>query len=112
MNANCKITVKYLPATDTKGARFAVRSENVTNLPTKYVARDYDLGGDDQVDAIIDERIKAIVEAKRAWVQQTYGVPGSGIEPDRVVITVSEVVTWARAGITEALVRITTEVRQ
>lgn len=112
MNANCKITVKYLGPSTTKGARFAVKSDNVTHQPTKYVARDYDLGGDSQVEAIIDERIKAIVAAKRAWVQQTYGVAGSGIEPDRVVIAVSEVVTWARAGVTEALVRITTEVRQ
>jgi hypothetical protein len=112
MNANTKITVKYLGPTNTRGSRYRVTSDQITALPATTVSRDYDLHHDDQVDALIDQRIKALVAAKVAYVQQQFLVAGSGIEADRVQVQVSEVVTFARAGITEALVRIWTEVRQ
>lgn len=112
MHANVKITVKYLPPTNTLGSRYRVSSDNVTALPDRTVSRDHGLHHDDQVDALIDQRIQALIAAKTERVKTQYSVAGSGIEADRLVVKATEVVTFAEQGVTTALLRLTVEVRQ
>lgn len=112
MNANTKITVKYLRPTNSRGVRYRITSTSFPALPAKTVSRDYDLNPDEQVDQLIDQRIKDIVAATVQFKQQQFSVAGSGIEADRIEVECSEVVTFSSAGVTEALVRIWTEVRQ